>query len=194
METTVWGIVILICGVFIAVYGNILFKFVLAFIGFALGFSLVMWLGGAMSDALKIVVAIVVGGILAAVMYSLLKFALYIGGAILGTVLIVAVLGLFKLGGLDLGFFGWILAAVGAIAGGFVGPRLGNLVIVLATSLAGAYFTVLGLGNLFKVSVDTENPLTMLGTGFPLVLFLTVTVISFLGQYESHKLRQRFLR
>ena len=41
----IWGLVVLISGIFIASYGNMLFRFVLAFIGFALGFSLIMWVG-----------------------------------------------------------------------------------------------------------------------------------------------------
>jgi hypothetical protein len=34
----------------------------------------------------------------------------------------------------------------------------------------------------------------MLGTGFPLVVFLTVAAISGLAQHQAFSLRQRFLR
>jgi hypothetical protein len=193
-NTLLWGIVVLICGVFICSYGNILFRFVLAFAGFAIGFSLVMWVGGGLGDGLQILIAIVIGGVLAAVFYGIFRFALYIAGGLLGTVIMLALLGLFKLGGLDLGVFGWILAGLAAVAGGFFGHRLGDIIIVLATALAGAYFVVLGLGAIFRLSVDTENPLTLLGTSFPLILFLTIALISGLAQYQAFSFRRRILR
>ena len=193
MDGVVWGIVVLACGIFISAYGNVLFRFVLMFAGFAIGFSLVMWLGGFLGDALQIVVAIVVGGILAAVLYSLVKFALHIAGGLLGLVLMLAILGLFKLGGIDLGFFGWILALVAAGVGGFFGNRLGDIVIVAATALAGAYFVVLGLAALFRTA-DTQNPISLLGTAFPMVLYISIVLISGLAQYQAYALRRRFLR
>ncbi len=193
MDAWVWGIVVLACGIFIAAYGNVLFRFVLMFAGFAIGFSLVMWLGGFLGDALQIVAAIVVGGILAAVLYSLVKFALHIAGGLLGLVLMLVILGLFKLAGIDLGLFGWILALVAAGVGGFFGNRLGNIVIVVATALAGAYFVVLGLAALFRTA-DTENPIALLGTAFPLVLYISIALISGLAQYQAFSVRQRFLR
>jgi hypothetical protein len=193
MDSWLWGIVVLACGIFIAAYGNVLFRFVLLFAGFAIGYSLVMWLGDFLGYPLQIVVAIVVGGIVAAVFYSLVKFALHIAGGLLGLVLMLVILGLFKLAGIDLGIFGWILALVAAGAGGFFGNRLGNIVIVAATALAGAYFVVLGLAALFRTA-DTENPITLLGTAFPLVLYISIALISGLAQYQAFSLRQRFLR
>lgn len=191
---TIWGVIVLLCGIFIAAYGNVLFRFVLAFIGFALGFSLVMWLGGSIDTALRVVLGLVVGGILAWVLYALVRFALYIAGGLLGLVLMLAILGLFKLGGMDLGFFAWILAIAAAGLGGFFGQRLGNMVVIFATSLAGAYFVVLGLGLLFQVGVETDEPIALVGTAFPLVLFLTIAGISGLAQHQAFSVRQRFLR
>lgn len=193
MDAWVWGIVVLTCGIFISAYGNVLFRFVLMFAGFAIGFSLVMWLGGFLGDALQIVAAIVVGGILAAVLYSLVKFALHIAGGLLGLVLMLVILGLFKLAGIDLGLFGYILALVAAGVGGFFGNRLGDIVIVAATALAGAYFVVLGLAALFRTA-ETENPIALLGTAFPLVMYISIALISGLAQYQAYSLRRRFLK
>ncbi|MBX7253747.1 MAG: DUF4203 domain-containing protein [Candidatus Promineofilum sp.] len=194
MDSILWGVIVLLCGIFIAAYGHQLFRLALAFIGFALGVYLVMWLGGGLDAGLRIVVAIIVGGILAAVLYFLVKFALYVAGGVMGLVLMLAILGLFRLGGLDLGLFGSILALAGAGLGGFFGRRLGPLVTVFATSLAGAYFVVLGLGALFGLGVATDDPTVTLGAAFPLVLFLTIAAISGLAQYQAFVLRQRFLR
>ncbi len=194
MDTILWGAIVLLCGIFIAAYGHQLFRFALAFIGFALGVYLVMWLGTGLDTALRIAVAIVVGGILAAVLYFLVKFALYAAGGIMGLVLTLVVLGLFRLSGLDLGLFGGILALAGAGLGGFFGQRLGPIVTILATSLAGAYFVVLGLGALFGLGVAIDDPTATLGSVFPLVLFLTVAAISGLAQHQVFVLRRRSLR
>ena len=182
MDTLLWGIIVLISGVFISAYGSLLFRFALAFLGFAIGYSLVAWLGGGLDTALRILIGIVAGGILAAVLYLLVKFTLNIAGAVLGLVLMLALLGLFRLGGLDLGVFGTLLVVAAAGLGGVFGSRLGGIVVVLATSLAGAYLVVLGLGALFGLGVETDNPLALLGASFPLVLFLTLALISGLAR------------
>ncbi|HOU40090.1 MAG TPA: DUF4203 domain-containing protein [Promineifilum sp.] len=194
MDSILWGLIVLLCGIFIAAYGHQLFRFALAFIGFALGVYLVMWLGSGLDTALRMVVAIVAGGILASVLYFLVKSALYVAGGIMGLVLMLVVLGLFRLSGLDLGLFGSILALAGAGLGGIFGQRLGPIVTILATSLAGAYFVVLGLGAWFGLGVTTDDPTVTLGSAFPLVLFLTVAAISGLAQHQAFTLRQRFLR
>ena len=190
----IWGLIVLVSGIFIAAYGSTLFRFVLAFIGFAAGFSLVMWLGGSLSSTLQIVVGLVVGGILAGLLYYLVRFSLYIAGGVMGLVLMLVVLALFRFAGLDLGLVGTILALAAAGVGGFFGQRLGPVVVIVATSLVWAYFVFLGLGALFGLGVNTEDATALLGTSFPLVLFLAVAAISFLAQYQAFTLRQRFLR
>ncbi|MCB8936387.1 MAG: hypothetical protein H6663_13060 [Candidatus Promineofilum sp.] len=193
MDNLLWGIVVLLAGIFIASYGNVLIRFALAFLGFAIGYSLVMWLGGGLDDVLRIVVGIVVGGILAGLFYMLVKFTLYLAGGIMGFVLMVVLLALFRLSGLDLGVIGLVLVAAATALGGFFGPRLGNNLVVFATSLAGAYLIVLGLSALF-LDAEAEDQLTLLSTAFPLVLFLSITAVSFLAQHQAASLRRRFLR
>lgn len=192
--TLIWGVLALVSGIFICAYGNVLFRFVLAVLGFMIGFSLVMWITGPSPSWLIVVVAIVVGGILAAVAYLTFKFALYFAGGILGITIVFAILGLVGLTGSDLGVFGWIIAAAGAVLGGWLGRRLGDLVIVFATALAGAYLVVLGLSQLFGLGIEGGNALKMLGASFPLVLFVTIALISGLAQYEAMRVRRRFLR
>jgi hypothetical protein len=190
----IWGILALVSGIFICAYGNVLFRFVLAVLGFMIGFSLVMWIAGPSPNGLMLIVAIVVGGILAAVAYLTFKFALYFAGGILGIVIVFAVLGLIGVTGSDLGVFGWIVVLAGAVLGGWLGRRLGDLVIVFATALAGAYLVVLGLSHLFGLGIEGGNALKMLGASFPLVLFVTIALISGLSQYEAMRVRRRFLR
>ncbi len=194
MHTLLWGIIVLVSGVFVAAYGSTLFRFALAFLGFAIGYSLVAWLGGGLDTALRILVGIVAGGILAATLYLLVKFTLNIAGAMLGLVLMLVLLGLFRLAGLDLRLLNVVLVIAATGLGGVFGNRLGSGVVVLATSLAGAYLVVLGLGAIYGLGVETDNPLALLGASFPLVLFLTVALISALAQYQVFSLRRRFLR
>ncbi|MBK7219556.1 MAG: hypothetical protein IPH95_21465 [Candidatus Promineofilum sp.] len=194
MHTLLWGIIVLVSGIFVAAYGSLLFRFALAFLGFAIGYSLVAWLGGGLDTALRILVGIVAGGILASSLYILVKFTLNIAGALLGLVLMLALLGFFRLAGLNLDILGVVLTIAAAGLGGFFGNRLGSIVVVLATSLAGAYLVVLGLGAIYGLGVRTDDPTALLGTSFPLVLFLTVALISGLAQYQAFSVRRRFLR
>lgn len=189
----IWGILALASGIFICAYGNVLFRFVLAVLGFVIGFSVVMWIAGPSPSALMFAVGVVAGGILAAIGYAMFKLALYIAGGILGIVIVLTVLGLVGIGGSNLGVFGWILVVAGAGAGGFFGRRLGNLVFVFATALAGAYLVILGMANLFAVGIEGDNPVKMLVAGFPLVLFLTIALISGLAQHQAMRARQRLL-
>jgi hypothetical protein len=194
MSSTLWGVLALASGIFICAYGNVLFRFVLAVLGFVIGFSVVMWIAGPSPAPLVIIVAIVVGGIVAAVGYAMFKLALYFAGGILGIVIVMAVLGLVGVAGSDLGVFGWIIAAAGAVLGAIFGRRLGDIAIVLATALAGAYLVVLGIAKLFVPAIQSSNPQMMLEAAFPLVLFLSIALISGLCQYEVLRVRRRFLR
>lgn len=190
----IFGIIILVCGVFIATYGDKLFRFSLAFLGFALGVVLVIWLGSGLGTTVQILAGLVAGGILAMIFYFMVNLSLYIAGGVMGLVLMMAVLALFKLGGLDLGLFGSILALVAAGGGVFFGRRLGSLLTVFATSLAGSYLVVLGLSALFDIGSKIDHPDVALNASFPLVLFLSFLAVSFLGQQQSSDLRRRLLR
>jgi hypothetical protein len=193
-DSLLWGVLALASGIFICAYGNVMFRFVLAVLGFMLGFSAVMWIGGGLQGGLLLVVAIVAGAILAALLYSLFRLALYIAGGILGIVIVLAIVGLVGVTGSNLGIVGWILVIAGALVGGFFGRRLGDMAIVLATAMAGAYLVVLGVANLFGAGIEGGNAIEMLGGGLPLVLFISIALISGLSQYEALRVRRRFLR
>jgi hypothetical protein len=191
----VWGAVLVACGIFIAVYGNILFRFVLAVIGFAVGFMGAMTVLEGQDDALRILVGMVVGGVAAAALYALVKFGLYIAGGILGVVvgLVLATL----VGQLDDGV-NWLAGALmiaGAGTGGFFGHRLGNLVIILATATAGAFLTVYGLTIWFQDELNNtiDDPSMTLNRSVGLALFLIIATISGLAQRNSSDLRRRLL-
>ena len=162
-------------------------------IGFAVGFGAAFALTDGQDDVLRVLVAIVAGGIAAAVLYSLIRVGLYIAGGILGAVLAIVVSSLF--GWLDDGS-GWlplILLVAGAGGGGFFGPRLGDLIITLATAAAGAFLVVYGLTILYvdDFQTDVEDPGATIAKSLPFVIFLVIAAIGGLGQYVAAGLRHR---
>ena len=194
----IWGLVVVAAGIFICAYGASLFRFVLAVIGFAVGFSLAMALVPASAGALGWIIALVAGGIGAFLLYKLFNLSLYIAGGILGIAIVMALLGLFGLtgSGQGLGIFGWILVLIGAGVVGFFGRRLGDIVIVLATALAGATLVVYGLARVFAPTIGngSVDPTKVLSSVFALALFATIALISGLAQYQIQSLRRRFRR
>lgn len=194
----IWGLVIVAAGVFVCVYGNQLFRFVLAVVGFAIGFWLMMTLVPPTNVALQILLAIIVGGIGAAVLYSLFRLSLHLAGALLGAVIVLAILSLVGLvgGGSSMGVIGWVLVLVGAGAVGVFGNRLGNGIIPLATSLAGSALVVMGLAKMFtqNVGIDSNDPIAIMSAGFGFALFVVLAVISALAQFQIASLRQRLFR
>jgi hypothetical protein len=135
-----------------------LFRFVIAVLGFVIGFWLIMTILPATNDVLRVTLAIIVGGIGAAILYSLFRLSLHIAGALLGGVVVMAVLALVGwIGNGDFGVVSWILVIAGAVVVGFFGNRLGDAVISLATALAGAAAIVAGLSKLFSSVVPTSD-------------------------------------
>lgn len=194
----IWGLIIIGAGIFVCAYGTALFRFVLAVIGFAAGFSLAMALLPASTGALGWIIALVAGGIGAYVLYRLFNLSLYIAGGILGIAIVMALLGLFGLagGGQGLGIIGWILVVAGGGVVGFFGRRIGNLVIVFATALAGATLVVYGLARVFATNIGdgSVDPTKVLSSVFALLLWATIALISGLAQYQVQSLRRRLLR
>jgi hypothetical protein len=195
MDGILLGLVTVAAGIFVCVYGNMLFRFVMAVLGFVIGFWLIMSIFPTTNDALRIILAIVVGGIGAAILYSLFRLALHIAGALIGAVVVMAVLALVGwVGNGDFGVVSWILVIAGAAVVGFFGNRLGNAVISLAAALAGAAAIVVGLSKLFSSVVATsDDPIKIMSNGFAFVLFVVIAIISALAQLQIADLRRRLL-
>jgi Domain of unknown function (DUF4203) len=193
----VWGAVLVASGIFIAVYGSVLFRFVLAVLGFAVGFGIAFILLEDQDTAAQILVAIVVGAVAAGLLYALIRVGLYIAGGLLGIVVALIIAGLF--GWLDNGV-GWtagILIIGGGGLGGFFGNRLGDWIVILATAAAGSLLVTNGVLVWFKdeyASDLTGDITTNLDKSEVLVLFLIVFAIAFLSQLNSTKLRDRLYR
>jgi hypothetical protein len=182
------------CGVFLLVYGGKLFRFALAVGAFVLGFSLSMWLLSSQPVAARLLISLVVGGIIAFTGYMLVKMVLHFAGAILGVMLAMVILSL--LPGSSNNILSLIVVLVGAGVVGFFGNRLGDWVIILATTLSGAYAILLGLAHLFPAAMGVGAD--YLSTRIPFngpafVVFIIFLITGILAQLEIRRVRGRFV-
>jgi hypothetical protein len=183
-----WGVIALACGTVMIVYGSTMFRVVLAFAGFYIGFGVVSaMLGliyGGPTASLQTLVAVILGAALGGVLYSFASLAVYAAGAILGLVLALFFASLLGVGG------SWlltVLALAGVGAGAFGGRYLGQWLTILSSAIAGAYFSVTGLALLF----GTQAPNGLMPVNArALVVFALLAVISFLAQARTRSLRR----
>lgn len=197
MTTLIWGLVVVGAGAFICVYGLILFKFALAAMGFGLGFVSAWWVLDSQSDTTRLLISLAIGGIAAVVLFSLARFGVYVAGAILGVILSLVIGGLFEIFGPTLSApVMWILAIAGIAGGGIIGPRIGQMIVLLATSGAGAFLVVDGLRIWFDSNIEgeTADAGRLLGNSFAMVVFVVIFAISGLSQFNSRGLMRRVLR
>lgn len=188
------GLLLAACGVFLLVYGGMLFRFTLAVGFFVLGFSVASWLFSSQSDAIRILISLVAGGVLAVVGYTLVRMALHVAGGLLGAVLALLILSLlpFNLPSF-LGFIA-VLAAAGVV--GFFGNRLGDWVLILATTLTGAYAIILGLVRMFPAAVGVSPDYASAYvpfTGPAFLVFALFFVTGALAQLQIRNVRGRYV-
>jgi len=188
------GILLIAAGIFLLVYGGLLFRFALATGLFVLGFSLSSWLLSAQPDATRVLISLAVGGVVALLGYSLVRLVLHIAGGILGAVVVLVVLSILPISMPSVLSLILILAGAGAV--GFFGNRLGDWVIILATTLSGSYAIVAGLTRLFPASIgvtDTYSSALIPFTGPAFAVFLTVLAIGVLAQQRFLAMKGRFV-
>jgi hypothetical protein len=192
------GILLAACGVFLLVYGGLLFRFSLAVGLFVVGFSLASWLFASQTDLIRILISLVAGGVLAIIGYALVRMVLHIAGALLGAVAVLLILSLMpiSLDGTMGSVIGIVLILAGAGVVGFFGNRLGDWVIILSTTLAGAYAVVLGLTRMFPeavgVAADSASAYVPF-TGPALAVFVIVFATGALAQHRIRSLRGHYV-
>lgn len=189
------GILMIGCGVFLLVYGGMLFRFSLAVGLFILGYSLASWLFSAMDPTMQFIISLVVGAILALIGFTMVRLALHLAGGVLGAVLVLILASL--LPGSMPSWLVIILVVAGAGVIGFFGNRLGDWVIIFATTLAGAYAVILGLTEIFPQAVTgvdaAHNSAQIPFTGPAFAVFLTVLAIGVLAQWQIRAVRGRYV-
>lgn len=191
-----WGVLTICAGLFISIYGVMLFKFALAAMGFSLGFIGGWWVLEDQENASRFLIALVIGAVLGVLFFALIRFGVYIAGGILGLVLALVVGGFIEiLGPSPSNMVMIILAVAGVAGGGVLGGRLGQFVVLLATALAGAYMIVDGIHTWFASTFEYEGKTAAetLGTGVAMVLFIVLVVMSVLSQRNAQRLRHRVI-
>ncbi len=182
-----YGLVALVCGAFMLTYGASLFRLVLAFAGFYVGFVAGMMIP-APSDFFQIMIAVVAGAAVAALLYFLTKITMYAAGALFGLVLGLLLASLFGQQG---GTIAYIIGAAGAVVGGIFGKRMGSWAMILASAGAGAYATVVGV-NLLLTDQATVMETGLMPTSLPAYLiFIVFAAVSILAQLQIVDLRRR---
>jgi hypothetical protein len=91
---------------------------------------------------------------------------------------------------------GWIVIIAGAGVLGFFGNRLGDWVIILAATLAGAYAILLGLAHLFPAAMgvgpdDLSARIPFTGPAF--LVFVIFLIMDVRAQLEIRRLRGRYV-
>jgi len=188
------ALLLVACGVFLLVYGGLLFRFSLAVGFFVLGFSLASWLLSAQPDLIRLLVSFVAGGVLAVVGYSLVKMVLHFAGALLGAVLVLLILSILPVSLPSILSLIVVIAGAGVV--GFFGNRLGDWVIILATTLTGAYAVIYGLTRMYPaaVGVTAEYASAQVPfTGPAVAVFLTVLATGVLAQFQIRAVRGRYV-
>lgn len=194
--TFLWGIIALVCGGFMLVYGASLIRVVLAAFGFFVGFvvaTLVLnWLGlMAGNQWLQLLVEVILGVIIGLVFYNLVSLTVYLAGGVLG-----ASLGLFLIGVLNLQA-DWLavgITVVAAAIGTLFGKNLGDWLTLIAASVAGAYASVVGVGLLFRTAEEVAANRLMPSSLAAIVVFLFLVVVGTLAQMQIRDLRRRLIR
>jgi hypothetical protein len=191
----IWGAVLVGCGIFISVYGTLLFRFVLAMIGFAVGFAGALTLTDGQDTGLRLLVGLVAGAIAAGILFGLVRLGLWIAGGIVGIVLALMVASLTnQLDGS--GTVVSLLVVAAAAPGAYFGRRLGDWIIILASAGAGALLIVYGLLIWFqdRLGTDLTDPGRNLNENLTLVMVLALAAVSSLSQYNIVSLRRRLMR
>jgi len=187
------GLLLTACGVFLLVYGTILFRFALAVGGFVLGFAVAWWLTESQGTAVQILVGLVAGGIAAAVLFLVVRIGLYIAGGLLGAIAALVLLSLFRVENVWVNL-ALMVAGAGLVA--FFGRRLGLWLTVAATSLTGAYAAVYGLTQVFPESTggfDADPTARIPFTGPAFAVFLVLLAVGVLAQLQIARVNERYV-
>jgi hypothetical protein len=193
MNTLLWGLLAVICGAFFCIYGFTLFRWALLAIGFLIGFSLAMRFTAGQTTGLQLIISFVAGGALAALLYFMANFAIYIAGGLVGLIVALLLSSILNSWGIDSAWLTVFLLLVGIGLCGYFGKSLGELIIIFAAAAVGAYSVVYGLALLFpeELGMDIAETQYLPISTLTVTLLLTVGIISGLAQYQIFDLRQR---
>jgi hypothetical protein len=186
------GLAVMAGGIFAAAFGYSLFRFVLAVLGFMVGFTVASRLTAGLDPTVSLFISLGAGIVLAGLGFALIRIGQYIAGALLGIVVALVVLGL--IGANNDGVISLAAMAVGLGIGAFAGRFFGDLIILTATSFIGAYGIVLGWFIAFSSNTTGNLSSAMVINIVTIVLMLAIALVGGLGQYMLYRRMRPGLR
>lgn len=179
------GLAVMAGGIFAAAFGYSLFRFVLAVIGFMVGFSVASSLTRNLDPTMSLFISLGAGIVLAGLGFALIRIGQYIAGALLGMVVALVVLGL--IGAQNDGILNLAGLAAGLGIGAFAGRFFGDIIILTATSFIGAYGIVLGWFIAFSSNPTGNLSDSMIVNLVTIVLMLAIALVGGFGQYMLYR-------
>jgi hypothetical protein len=186
------GILLVACGIFMLVYGGMLFRFAIAVCAFVIGYLVATSLLSGQSQGVQLLAGLVAGGALALVTFSFVRAILHIAGGVLGAIVVLLILSLlpFKMNE----FVSLIALIAGAGLIGFFGNRLGDWIIILATTLTGAYAATYGLMTMFPDVFPASSGSALIDFSGPAMgMFVVLFLVGALSQYQMRTVRGRYV-
>jgi len=179
------GFAVMAGGIFAAAFGYSMFRFVLAVIGFMVGFSVASRLTAGLDPTVSLFISLGAGIVLAGLGFALIRIGQYIAGALLGMVVALVVLGL--IGAQNDGVLNLAGLAVGLGIGAFAGRFFGDLIILTATSFIGAYGIVLGWFIAFSSNATGNLGDALIVNIVTIILMLAIALVGGFGQYALYR-------
>ncbi len=183
---TALGLAVIAAGVFSAAFGYTLFRFVLAALGFMVGFSVTSSLTSGLDPTVSLFISLGVGVVLAGLGFALIRIGQYIAGALLGIVIAMLVLSLLSIQSDSVLSLAGL--AVGLGIGAFAGRFFGDMIILTATSFVGAYGIVLGMTIVYPELLGGSVNSGQVPVSMPsLTLMLAIALVGGLGQWNLYR-------
>ena len=179
------GVAVMAGGIFAAAFGYSLFRFVLAVIGFMVGFSVASTFTQSLDPTVSLFISLGAGIVLAGLGFALIRIGQYIAGALLGIVVAMVVLAF--LGVQSGGVLNLAGLAVGLGIGAFAGRFFGDIIILTATSFIGAYGIVLGWFITFSTNTSGNLASALIINIVTITLMLAIALVGGLGQYVLYR-------
>lgn len=182
------NIIAILIGVAMLFWGYPLFRIWLAIAGFMFGTMIGNSLGNTYlpGDLWPVVLAIVVGLILAVLAFAIYRLGAVLIGAFLGAILLSLVFGLFGVPP------AWWIYLIGAVLGAILAGMMVVPFIKIASSFNGAYLVMLGIFSWIQnVSIADQQQLLLIShENLPWYFYagvIILTIIGFVFQMSSNK-------
>lgn len=181
------GIIAILIGLAMSIWGYNLFRFWLGVTGFILGAFLGFLIGSFIPGSIwAIILAIVLGIIFALLSFFLYRVGAILTGAFLGALLSSLIFGIFNIGPV------WWVYLIGAIPGAIIAGLLIRHYIIIGSSFIGGYLVGAGIYSLIvgKNLFSMQENMLFPHNNFPWYIYIIIIAVAIFGivlQYRRNK-------